>query len=165
MVPIAFMSVNDCYCLEILVVGFKHRSQINACGHLILGPCPSRGALVIRVGSLSYVMQSDGSAYFVFVSSTDHLGLLDIFGHYGNVLATMSWYQISQSSLSSATIHTQIQCHRRQGKTRNWPHAAHFWLLWQHFGFNGNRYLRVPHSILLQLSIWHINVKVAIIGL
>ena len=36
-------------------------------------------------------MHSDGGAYFVFttVSSSDHVGLIDIFGHHGNVLATM----------------------------------------------------------------------------
>ncbi len=55
--------------------------------YFLLGPCPSRGALVSRVGSLSHVMLSDGSAYFLF--STDHLGIIDIFGHHGNILATM----------------------------------------------------------------------------
>ena len=33
-------------------------------------------------------MHCDGSEHFVFVSSTDHLSLIDIFGHHGNFLAT-----------------------------------------------------------------------------
>ena len=44
-------------------------------------------------------------------------------------------------------------------------HMLHIcWLLWQHFGFHGNRYLRVPLSILLQPAMWHFSAKVAIIG-
>ncbi len=57
--------------------------------YTLLGPCPSRGALVSRVGSLSHDMHSACSAYFVFVSSTVHLGLIVIFSHHGNLLATM----------------------------------------------------------------------------
>ena len=40
-------------------------------------------------------MHSDDNAYLVFVSSTDHLGLIDSFGHHDNVLATIYVTDIS----------------------------------------------------------------------
>ncbi len=89
-------------------------------------------------------MHSDVSAYFVFVSSTGHLGLIDIFGHHGNVLATMHGNRYLILSLPTLLQQFILKSNAKEGKEKQASgHMLHIF-----FGCYGNILVSIVTDIL-----------------